>query len=103
MGHFLAFAALLLLLFPVLLVDSRLDPSLRLPSDREVERINGDEDDDVGTRWAVLIAGSSGYGNYRHQVCSAFHILRILSVVFEIFMLFIFIYIYFTVDSLLPC
>lgn len=21
-----------------------------------------------GTRWAVLIAGSMGYGNYRHQV-----------------------------------
>ncbi|XP_020099008.1 vacuolar-processing enzyme-like [Ananas comosus] len=78
MGHFLAFAALLLLLFPVLLVDSRLDPSLRLPSAREVERINGDEDDDVGTRWAVLIAGSSGYGNYRHQadVCHAYQTLK---------------------------
>ncbi len=23
-----------------------------------------------GVRWAVLLAGSSGYGNYRHQVCS---------------------------------
>jgi legumain len=23
-----------------------------------------------GTRWAVLVAGSSGYGNYRHQVSS---------------------------------
>lgn len=22
-----------------------------------------------GQRWAVLVAGSSGYGNYRHQVC----------------------------------
>jgi legumain len=25
-----------------------------------------------GVRWAVLLAGSSGYGNYRHQVCSKF-------------------------------
>ncbi|KAJ0007773.1 hypothetical protein Pint_30750 [Pistacia integerrima] len=31
-----------------------------------------------GTRWAVLIAGSSGYGNYRHQadVCHAYQILK---------------------------
>ena len=28
---------------------------------------NGDEPEN-GTRWAVLIAGSSGFGNYRHQV-----------------------------------
>jgi legumain len=30
---------------------------LRLPSEQDV----------VGTRWAVLIAGSNGYYNYRHQ------------------------------------
>ncbi|KAE9468054.1 hypothetical protein C3L33_00015, partial [Rhododendron williamsianum] len=31
-----------------------------------------------GTRWAVLIAGSNGYENYRHQadVCHAYQILR---------------------------
>ncbi|XP_044495411.1 vacuolar-processing enzyme-like [Mangifera indica] len=31
-----------------------------------------------GTRWAVLIAGSNGYGNYRHQadVCHAYQILK---------------------------
>jgi legumain len=31
-----------------------------------------------GTRWAVLVAGSSGYGNYRHQadVCHAYQILQ---------------------------
>lgn len=23
-----------------------------------------------GTRWAVLVAGSNGYYNYRHQVCN---------------------------------
>ncbi|KAH7445918.1 hypothetical protein KP509_01G028600 [Ceratopteris richardii] len=33
---------------------------------------------DFGTRWALLIAGSSGYGNYRHQadVCHAYHVLH---------------------------
>ncbi|KAK6911183.1 Peptidase C13, legumain, partial [Dillenia turbinata] len=37
---------------------------------------NGDEP--IGTRWAVLVAGSAGYGNYRHQadVCHAYHILK---------------------------
>ncbi|MEI4867054.1 C13 family peptidase, partial [Klebsiella pneumoniae] len=28
---------------------------------------NAGDDDTVGTRWAVLIAGSNGYWNYRHQ------------------------------------
>ncbi|XP_044462854.1 vacuolar-processing enzyme-like [Mangifera indica] len=39
--------------------------------------VNGD-DDPVGTRWAVLIAGSNGYWNYRHQadVCHAYQLLR---------------------------
>ncbi|CAM0952711.1 unnamed protein product [Alopecurus aequalis] len=34
--------------------------------------------DDVGTRWAVLVAGSNGYSNYRHQadVCHAYQILK---------------------------
>lgn len=27
-----------------------------------------EEETKEGTRWAILIAGSSGYGNYRHQV-----------------------------------
>nr|ALL55652.1 asparaginyl endopeptidase [Clitoria ternatea] len=41
---------------------------LRLPS----------ESDTRGTRWAVLLAGSWGYSNYRHQadVCHAYQILR---------------------------
>ncbi|CAA0824251.1 Vacuolar-processing enzyme gamma-isozyme [Striga hermonthica] len=36
------------------------------------------DDDSVGKRWAVLLAGSSGYGNYRHQadVCHAYQILK---------------------------
>ncbi|CAL8996140.1 unnamed protein product [Prunus brigantina] len=57
---------------------------LRLPS--EASRFFGrgddgpDEQDDgtVGTRWAVLIAGSSGYWNYRHQadICHAYQLLK---------------------------
>ncbi|TVU50416.1 hypothetical protein EJB05_01787, partial [Eragrostis curvula] len=33
--------------------------------------VGGSGDDVVGTRWAVLIAGSSGYQNYRHQARTA--------------------------------
>ncbi|PQQ09621.1 vacuolar-processing enzyme [Prunus yedoensis var. nudiflora] len=57
---------------------------LRLPS--EASRFFGrgddgpDEQDDgtVGTRWAVLIAGSNGYWNYRHQadICHAYQLLK---------------------------
>ncbi|XP_039158995.1 vacuolar-processing enzyme [Eucalyptus grandis] len=34
--------------------------------------------DETGTRWAVLVAGSSGYQNFRHQadVCHAYQILK---------------------------
>jgi hypothetical protein len=47
---------------------------LRLPS--EASRFFGrgsgvaddNDDDSSGTKWAVLIAGSNGYWNYRHQV-----------------------------------
>ncbi|TVU02409.1 hypothetical protein EJB05_52090, partial [Eragrostis curvula] len=41
--------------------------------------LDDEEDDDgVGTRWAVLVAGSNGYGNYTHQadICHAYQILR---------------------------
>lgn len=31
-------------------------------------RQSTDKVDQQGTRWAVLVAGSNGYGNYRHQV-----------------------------------
>ncbi|XP_058068390.1 vacuolar-processing enzyme-like [Magnolia sinica] len=46
------------------------DDMLKLPSDGE--------DDSSGTKWAVLIAGSSGYGNYRHQadVCHAYQVMK---------------------------
>lgn len=43
------------------------------PTFDQVIRMPRKEDDDRGlegngTRWAVLVAGSLGYGNYRHQV-----------------------------------
>lgn len=42
---------------------------LKLPSEvSSFFRPVSDDDDSVGTRWAVLIAGSNGYWNYRHQV-----------------------------------
>lgn len=40
------------------------DSVIRLPE----EPVDGADADEVGTRWAVLVAGSNGYGNYRHQV-----------------------------------
>ncbi|KAL9227261.1 hypothetical protein vseg_002974 [Gypsophila vaccaria] len=59
------------------------DDFLRLPSENspEIDQPNDvvDVDDDsVGTRWAVLIAGSRGYYNYRHQadVCHAYQVLK---------------------------
>jgi legumain len=45
------------------------EPLIQMPTEK-----GGDaaapavEEDEVGTKWAVLVAGSSGYGNYRHQV-----------------------------------
>ncbi|OEL34501.1 Vacuolar-processing enzyme beta-isozyme 1 [Dichanthelium oligosanthes] len=59
------------------------DPVIRMPGEEEPaaarggEGIDGEEDDGAGTRWAVLVAGSSGYGNYRHQadICHAYQIL----------------------------
>lgn len=68
------------------IVNGDADDFLRLPSDMPssfMERafpLEGDsgDDDEVGTRWAVLIAGSNGYWNYRHQadICHAYQILK---------------------------
>ncbi|XP_073129424.1 LOW QUALITY PROTEIN: vacuolar-processing enzyme-like [Henckelia pumila] len=71
-----AFALFLLLLSIVAIADAR-DDFIRLPSEARVF-FGGAEDDSVGTRWAVLLAGSSGYWNYRHQadVCHAYQILK---------------------------
>ncbi|KAL8244748.1 hypothetical protein R6Q59_011006 [Mikania micrantha] len=51
------------------------DEFLRLPS----EKLDFSDEDSVGTKWAILIAGSNGYWNYRHQadVCHAYQILKI--------------------------
>ncbi|CAL9780938.1 unnamed protein product [Musa acuminata subsp. burmannicoides] len=60
----------------------RWDPIIRLPSSRLVpepgEGGRQDEEEETGTKWALLVAGSSGYGNYRHQadVCHAYQLLR---------------------------
>lgn len=43
----------------------RWDPQIRMPTEKEEPETAEKE---LGTRWAVLVAGSSGYGNYRHQV-----------------------------------
>lgn len=69
---------LFLLLGLCVSIAARREPTedhLRLPSEasRFFGRVGGVVDEDVddgtsGTRWAVLIAGSSGYWNYRHQV-----------------------------------
>nr|CAB16318.1 cysteine proteinase precursor [Vicia narbonensis] len=49
------------------------EPVIRLPG----EPVDADVEDEMGTRWAVLVAGSNGYGNYRHQadVCHAYQLL----------------------------
>ncbi|WOL10090.1 legumain [Canna indica] len=57
------------------------DWSIRLPSDRSISDSGGGvrpEKSEAGTTWALLVAGSSGYGNYRHQadVCHAYQLLR---------------------------
>ncbi|RWW18756.1 hypothetical protein BHE74_00027631 [Ensete ventricosum] len=65
-----AFGALfaVVLLLPLLLLAHARPNTIRLPSDRAAGLHLGADDDAVGTRWAVLIAGSNGYFNYRHQV-----------------------------------
>ncbi|KAL6911720.1 hypothetical protein ACP4OV_000525 [Aristida adscensionis] len=61
------------------------EPLIRMPGEegpagprRGGEDPGEEEDDGVGTRWAVLVAGSNGYANYRHQadICHAYQILR---------------------------
>ena len=49
------------------------EPLIRMPTEKGGDAAAASaapavEEDEVGTRWAVLVAGSSGYGNYRHQV-----------------------------------
>lgn len=53
---------------------------LRMPTekDHKAQGLDDTDDDEIGTRWAILVAGSSGYGNYRHQadVCHAYQIMK---------------------------
>ncbi|KDP25622.1 hypothetical protein JCGZ_20778 [Jatropha curcas] len=51
------------------------EPGILLPTEEDASEV---DDDQIGTRWAVLVAGSRGYGNYRHQadVCHAYQLLR---------------------------
>ncbi|KAH9306247.1 hypothetical protein KI387_010651, partial [Taxus chinensis] len=39
----------------------------RVHFDRKIQLPSESEDVSAGKRWAVLIAGSSGFSNYRHQ------------------------------------
>ncbi|GLT57227.1 hypothetical protein SLA2020_302150 [Shorea laevis] len=52
--------------------------AIRLPSEASRFFRSGEDDESLGRRWAVLIAGSNGYWNYRHQsdVCHAYQLLR---------------------------
>ncbi|KAG6579430.1 legumain [Cucurbita moschata] len=60
---------------------NRWERTIRMPTEKE-ELVDDDDDaaDDqkLGTRWAVLVAGSSGFGNYRHQadICHAYQLLK---------------------------
>ncbi|KAI3727504.1 hypothetical protein L6452_16120 [Arctium lappa] len=51
------------------------EPLIRSPVDFEEEQV---DEADGATRWAVLVAGSKGFANYRHQsdVCHAYQILK---------------------------
>ncbi|KAG8375645.1 hypothetical protein BUALT_Bualt10G0121800 [Buddleja alternifolia] len=80
-----AAGALFLLALSILTVADGRDDFIKLPSEARrffgggaAESDGGADDDSVGTRWAVLLAGSSGYWNYRHQadVCHAYQILK---------------------------
>ncbi|KAK4485895.1 hypothetical protein RD792_008546 [Penstemon davidsonii] len=80
MDRYTAGAFILVALAIVAVVDGRND-FIKLPSEARggATEVNGGADDDsVGTKWAVLLAGSSGYWNYRHQadVCHAYQILK---------------------------
>ncbi|WZZ51517.1 hypothetical protein YC2023_051624 [Brassica napus] len=77
MAKFYCFRLALLLLLLVGRTESRgrFEPKILMPTE---EAKSTEQEDTIGARWAVLIAGSSGYGNYSHQadVCHAYQILR---------------------------
>ncbi|KAB2007861.1 hypothetical protein ES319_D10G059400v1 [Gossypium barbadense] len=77
----LVVGAILLLLLLIRIVSAGRDVTgdiLRLPSEANKVFHGGDDDKVEGSRWAVLIAGSNGYWNYRYQadICHAYQLLR---------------------------
>ncbi|KAL8503991.1 hypothetical protein ACS0TY_022645 [Phlomoides rotata] len=75
-------AAILVVALSIIIVADGQD-FIKLPSEARhsfggSEERDGGADDSVGTRWAVLLAGSNGYWNYRHQadVCHAYQVLK---------------------------
>ncbi|KAL8499114.1 hypothetical protein ACS0TY_022184 [Phlomoides rotata] len=75
-------AAILVVALSIIIVADGQD-FIKLPSEARhsfggSEERDGGVDDSVGTRWAVLLAGSNGYWNYRHQadVCHAYQVLK---------------------------
>ncbi|KAJ0986572.1 hypothetical protein J5N97_004928 [Dioscorea zingiberensis] len=62
-------------------MESRFDDTQstnEVPRNLRDDSMNCRGDSKVGTKWAVLVAGSFGYENYRHQadVCHAYQILK---------------------------
>ncbi|PIA50116.1 hypothetical protein AQUCO_01300690v1 [Aquilegia coerulea] len=49
------------------------EPAIKMPSENKGKK----RSEESGTRWALLVAGSNGWGNYRHQsdVCHAYQLL----------------------------
>lgn len=56
----------------------RIVDASRLHFDSKIRLSTDGKDENLGTQWAVLLAGSAGYSNYRHQadVCHAYQILK---------------------------
>lgn len=57
---------------------SRVAEAARVHFDRKIQLPSESADESAGTKWAVLVAGSAGFSNYRHQadVCHAYQVLR---------------------------
>ncbi|KAH7651273.1 Peptidase C13 legumain protein [Dioscorea alata] len=81
MGSFSAGIAHIVLFLSLILLGSHSDgfqSSVKLPWNLQDDSTNCSGECKAGTKWAVLVAGSMGYLNYRHQadVCHAYQILK---------------------------
>ncbi|CAM0943164.1 unnamed protein product [Alopecurus aequalis] len=65
------------LVVQLLLLIAGVAGSGRRTSNSPLQFLQQHPDDAVGTRWAVLVAGSSGYENYRHQASWQCHVLTL--------------------------